>query len=72
MADSQAKIAQKTWELSNNIMEVSFWLRQELKKYFNHKSEHNSKNRPRILCVVKIHLFHFNPFIYLYFEAECQ
>ena len=24
MADSQAKIAQKTWELSNNIMEVSF------------------------------------------------
>ena len=26
MADSQAKIAQKTWELSNNIMEVSYWL----------------------------------------------
>ena len=30
MADSQAKIAQKTWELSNNIMEVklqlSLWL----------------------------------------------
>ena len=37
MAESQAKIAQKTWELTNNIMEVRFivnifWLRQELKE----------------------------------------